>query len=474
MATAECRRFRSLRSGHDGYMTTAIVLFTRDLRVHDNPTLRAAVERAEQVLPVFVVDKAILASTYNAPNRAAFLSSALRDLDSALKDRGAHGLVVRCGDSAEEVAALADEVGAESVHLSADWTRYAVRRELHLTDVLRKAGRDLVVHDETVPVVPPAAVTPSGKDHFAVFTPYHRKWAEVGPRPVLRSPRRLVSPRVRKGKVPSSDDICPGRRARALPDGGETAGRNLMRSWLRSPVANYADRHDDLAGDATSRLSPYLHFGCVSAAELVERADGSEGAAAFVRQLAWRDFHLQVLAARPESAWRDYRHRGDHWRHSDSDLAAWQNGRTGIPIVDAAMRQLLAEGWMHNRGRLLVASFLTKTLYLDWREGARHFLHHLVDGDIANNQMNWQWVAGTGTDSRPNRVLNPIRQAARYDPDGEFVRRYVPELRSLPDRRVHKPWELSAEHRGQLDYPDPIVDLDEGRARFLATRDTKS
>jgi deoxyribodipyrimidine photo-lyase len=199
-------------------------------------------------------------------------------------------------------------------------------------------------------------------------------------------------------------------------------------------------------------LSPYLHFGCVSPVELVGRADRRKrGVEPFLRQLAWRDFHHQVLAARPEAAHRDYRPRGDRWHRDDEALQAWRDGRTGYPLVDAGMRQLAREGWMHNRARLVTASFLTKHLYVDWRLGARHFFDLLVDGDIANNALNWQWVAGTGTDTRPNRVLNPTLQAKRYDPAGAYVRRYLPEL-------------------GTPDYPPPIVDHRDAVAAFRAAR----
>ncbi len=187
--------------------------------------------------------------------------------------------------------------------------------------------------------------------------------------------------------------------------------------------------------------------------------------------MAWRDFHHQVLAARPDAARADYRPRGDAWREDPEALQAWREGRTGYPIVDAGMRQLRTEGWMHNRARLIVASFLTKTLYLDWRAGARHFLDHLADGDIANNQLNWQWVAGTGTDTRPNRVLNPLRQAERYDPTGRYVRRWVPELAGLENpREAHQPWRLGTSTLRRLGYPSPIVDLDTARNRFRAAR----
>jgi deoxyribodipyrimidine photo-lyase len=273
--------------------------------------------------------------------------------------------------------------------------------------------------------------------------------------------------------LPSRDELSG--LAEGLAAGGETEGRKRLTTWLRAGVTAYEDRHDDLAGDATSRLSPHLHFGTLSPVELVHRArrTGGPGAEAFVRQLAWRDFDRQVLAARPAAAGADYRTRHDQWRSERSaaeDIEAWKEGRTGYPIVDAAMRQLRHEGWMHNRGRLLTASFLTKTLYVDWRVGARHFLDLLVDGDLANNQLNWQWVAGTGTDTRPNRVLNPVTQAKRYDPDGTYVRRWVSELAALRGPEVHEPWKLRGPDRAALDYPDPIVELSEGLARFKRAR----
>jgi deoxyribodipyrimidine photo-lyase len=450
---------------------TAIALFTRDLRVHDNPTLLRAVDWAEQVLPLFVLDDAILGSAYFAPNRASFLIDALHDLDESLKQRGADGLVIRRGDTAREVAALADEVDARTVHVSGDWSAYAQSRQRRLEKLLAERGRELIAHGETLVVVPPGTFTPTDKDYVAVFTPYYRRWADHPRRPVLDPPPQLASPRVSKGRIPAVETLCPGQRARYLPTGGETAGRRRMQAWLQSSVTSYADQHDDLAGDNTSRMSPYLHFGCLSPTELVASAGQSPGAQAFVRQLAWREFNLQLLAARPEVAREDFRDRGDPWRRDPNDLAAWQEGRTGYPIVDAAMRQLTQEGWMHNRGRLIAGSFLTKTLYLDWREGARHFLHHLVDGDIANNQLNWQWVAGTGTDTRPSRVLNPLRQAERFDPEGTYVRRYVPELANIEGPAVHTPWKLPGDVRKGLDYPDPIVDLAEGRRRFLDARE---
>jgi deoxyribodipyrimidine photo-lyase len=374
----------------------------------------------------------------------------------------------------DAVTGVAAATGADAVHMAGGVSAYAQRREERLRNVLEAQGRRLIVHDTVVTAVAPGAVTPASSDHFAVFTPYFRHWSEQHLRDVRAAPRAI---RVPDGVVtegtPSRARVSgtsPG-----LAAGGERAGRKQLTAWLRRGVGGYEDGHDDLPGDATSRLSPHLHFGTLSPVELVHRARGvgGPGADAFVRQLAWRDFHHQVLAARPAAAAHDYRTRHDRWRSEGAaarDIEAWREGRTGYPVIDAAMRQLRHEGWMHNRGRLLTASFLTKTLYVDWRVGARHFLDLLVDGDIANNQLNWQWMAGTGTDSRPNRVLNPVTQAKRYDPDGAYVRRWVPELAGLAGAAVHEPWKQPGIERAKYAYPAPIVELAEGLERFRRGR----
>jgi deoxyribodipyrimidine photo-lyase len=454
-------------------MNVSVVLFTADLRLHDHPPLRAALDGAHEVVPLFVRDRAVTATGFPGPNRLAFLADCLRDLDEGLRARGGR-LVVRAGEVVDEVCRVACEVDADAVHLAADVSAYAQRREDRLRRALEAQGRRLFVHDAVTAAVPPGAVTPAASDHFAVFTPYFRRWSGRRPREVLAAPRTVRVPEgVGSGRLPSRAGL-PGVSA-GLAVGGETQARARLTAWLRSGIASYEDGHDDLGADATSRLSPHLHFGTLSPVELLHRARraGGPGAEAFVRQLAWRDFHRQVLAARPAAASADYRTRHDRWRsepEAHEDIEAWRAGRTGYPLVDAAMRQLRHEGWMHNRGRLVTASFLTKTLYVDWRVGARHFLDLLVDGDLANNQLNWQWVAGTGTDTRPNRVLNPLAQAKRYDPDGTYVRRWVPELAALVGPAVHRPWKLRGPERAALDYPDPIIDLTEGLARFRRAR----
>ncbi|MFE3906173.1 cryptochrome/photolyase family protein [Streptomyces sp. NPDC059153] len=451
-------------------MTVSVALFTSDLRVHDNPVLRAAVRDADAVVPLFVRDKGIHRTGFDAPNRRAFLADCLADLDAGLRRRGGR-LVVRDADVVAAARAVVVETGARSLHIAGGVSGYAMRREGRLHTALAAVGCTLHVHDAVVTAIAPGRIVPAGRDHFAVFTPYFRRWQAAGVRGTLTAPRAVRLPDgVESGPLPERAEVTgasPG-----LARGGESAGRRLLSSWLHGPLADYESGHDDLAGDVTSRLSPHLHFGCLSAAEVINRARqrGGPGADAFVRQLAWRDFHHQVLAARPDAAWEDYRTRHDRWRSDEDEVEAWRAGRTGYPLVDAAMRQLAYEGWMHNRGRMLAACFLTKTLYADWRVGARHFLDLLVDGDLANNQLNWQWMAGTGTDTRPNRVLNPVIQGKRFDPRGAYVRRWVPELAELADGEIHEPWKLTGPRRTAIDYPDPLVDLAEARARFERAR----
>ncbi len=444
-------------------MQTGIVLFTRDLRVHDNPALHAACEECERVVPLFVLDDAVLAA-FGAPNRVAFLLDALRDLDASLRARGG-ALVVRRGDVAAEVARVLEDVSAQAVFLSEDVSTYARRREQRLRD----AG--LAVHSlPGVTVIPPGEVTPSGGgDAFAVFTPYWNRWQAQPRRAVLESPTAIVLPDVDAGRVPGLAEIVTEALSPGLPAGGETTGRARLDAWLEAGLGAYGNGRDNLVDESTSRLSPYLRFGCLSPLEVAERAEGRAGGEAFVRQLCWRDFHYQLFADRPALAHEDMRPRGDRWRDDDDALAAWEDGRTGYPLVDAGMRQLREEGFMHNRARLVTASFLTKHLYLDWRVGAEHFADLLVDGDIPNNCGNWQWVAGTGADTRPNRMFNPTRQAQRYDPSGEYVRRWIPELVGIDGAAAHEPWKLGL--LAPADYPAPIVDHDEAVARFRAARE---
>jgi deoxyribodipyrimidine photo-lyase len=451
-------------------LRTAVVLFTRDLRVHDHPALHAACTEADRVVPLFVFDDAILGSRYAAPNRVAGLLDALGDLRVALRERGGD-LVLRRGDVVAEVRGLVEEVGATELHLSSDVSRYARRRQRAFEVLGDELDLRVEAHPGTV-LVDPADLAPSGGDHFRVFTPYWRRWVEQPFRAPLPAPDTVALPDgLATDELPDRRDLVDGDEAPERLRTGERAARARLEDWFGAAIEDYDEGRDHLADDATSRFSPHLHFGCLSTAEIASRVDRRRsGHDAFLRQLCWREFNHQLLAANPELPREDLRSKGDRWRDDEEALAAWQQGRTGYPVVDAGMRQLRREGWMHNRARLLTASFLTKHLYLDWRVGAWHFMDHLVDGDLADNFGQWQWVAGTGTDSRPNRMFNPVTQGQRYDPDGVYVRRYVPELEAADDALVHAPWEAGEQLFGGLDYPPPIVDHAEARERFLSAR----
>ena len=446
-------------------VSTVVVLFTRDLRVHDHPALHAATERGDHVVPVFVLDDRLLAR-FGAPNRVAFLLGALADLRRSLAERGS-GLVVRRGDTVAEVLRIAAERGADRIHLSDDVSRSAQARQARLTRAAHERGITVRTYPG-VTVVAPGDVSPGDSGApFRVFTPYWNRWRVAPWRTVLPAPPSVPTQGALEGEVlPDIRVLIGGTVARGLPRGGETEGRACVARWLRDGLAEYEDRRDDLAVEGTSGLSPYLHLGCVSPLELARRTVDEPGGEAFVRQLCWRDFHHQLLAAEPWIARDDLRPRHDRWRDDSEALAAWKEGRTGYPLVDAGMRQLLAEGTMPNRARMITASFLAKHLYLDWRLGAAHFAEHLVDGDVANNVGNWQWIAGTGADTRPNRVFNPTRQARRFDPHGTYVRRWVSELETIDGSEVHEPWRLGAPGA----YPSPIVDHGEAVRRFLDAR----
>jgi deoxyribodipyrimidine photo-lyase len=448
-------------------MAPALMIFTRDLRLHDNPALQAAISTSAQVIPCFVVDDEVLARYGSHATRLAFLADSLQDLDAGLRALGG-GLVVRRGPWIETVTELARSAGATRIHLADDYSAYA-RRRLAGLETAARSHRIEVIRHPGVALVSPGELTPaSGGSFFQVFTPYYRRWQATPLRSLRAAPAAVRLPDgLDRGAVPEPADLTTASPAADRPRGGETQGQERLRAWAGNGLAGYDTGRDDLAADSVSRLSPYLHLGCLSARTIVAELAGRPGSEAFMRQLAWRDFFHQVLAARPDAAWRDYRSRDDQWREDDRALRAWQDGQTGYPVVDAAMRQLRTEGFMHNRARMIVASFLTKDLYLDWRHGAAHFMRLLADGDIACNQLNWQWVAGTGTDTNAHRVFNPTLQGRRFDPGGDYLRRYVPELASLSADAIHEP---DPGTRRRCGYPEPIVDHRAAVAEYRARR----
>jgi deoxyribodipyrimidine photo-lyase len=454
---------------------TAIVWFRRDLRVHDHPALCAAA-RAERVLPVFVVDDRLLDGRFPAPPRAWFLRRSLEELRASLRERGGD-LVIAHGPPERELVRLARQAGADTVHHARDVSPFATARDERVRRALAEDGVRVDTHPGAFVVDDVGEPRTQAGQSYTVFSPFWRSWQSLPRREVLDPPARIALP----------DGIDPGEIPRALPDDsglddpiepGETAGRARMHAFLEHDLRDYADRHDRLEG-GTSELSPHLHFGTVSARELEAAARRHRGAGrdAYVRQLAWRDFYAHVLLHHPANARRAFRPEMDalQWEDDDAAFAAWAEGRTGFPVVDAGMRQLRARGWMHNRARLICASFLVKDLHVDWRRGEAHFMRWLLCGDAASNNGNWQWVSSVGVDPAPyfRRLYNPSVQQRRHDPDGAYVRRWVPELRRVPLERLSEPWRMPIAEQEAYgcvlgrDYPEPIVDHARERQRAM-------
>lgn len=441
-------------------MTTALLWFRRDLRLSDNPALVEAVASGDDVVGAFCLDDALLGPA--GPVRVAYLYRCLRALDEAMDGN----LVVRTGDPASVIPELAVEVDAASVHLAEDFGPYGRRRDEVVAEQLTAAGIE-VVRTGSPYAVPPGSVFTKAGGHYKVFTPFSRAWREHGRADPVRRPSDIPWRAVRSDGIPDDPDIGEVD----LPRAGEDAAGNRLDHFLRAKVGDYDDARNRPGEEATSRLSPDLRWGVLHPRQILARLGTSGGEKTFESELCWREFYADVLFHLPDSARSSMNETvgGMPWdsgTDAEERFEAWSQGRTGFPIVDAGMRQLLAEGWMHNRVRMIAASFLVKDLHLEWQRGARWFMHHLVDGDLASNQHGWQWTAGTGTDAAPYfRVFNPTTQAQRFDPDGTFVRRYVPELASVPNTWVHEP---SRSPDGlPAGYPAPIVDHREERDEAL-------
>jgi len=455
--------------------STAILWLRRDLRVHDHPALAAALEAADRVVPVFVIDDALLAGRWPAPNRAWFMRESLVSLSAALAERGAALRVLR-GRPVDVLPAVAREVAAADVFLTRDATPYGRARDRAVAERLRAAGvrvharRGLYVHE-------PDEVQAKDGRPFTVYGPYRRAWEALPRRVVLGAPDRIPGPPgARPDPVP--DLGGPTADPALVPRPGEPAARERLAAWLERDVDAYAATRDRLdLEDGTSRLSQDLRWGLLSPLEVVERAGGAgDGRRVFAAELAWREFYAHVLWHHPRVLREPFQpaFAGLPWREDPVAFDAWREGRTGYPVVDAAMRQLRASGFVHNRARMIAASFLVKHLLLDWRLGEAAFMRHLTDGDVASNNGGWQWTASTGTDPQPYfRVFNPVLQGRRFDPDGAYVRRWIPELRRVPGAAVHEPWALDAAEQAAagvrigLDYPAPIVDHAAARQRAL-------
>ena len=459
-------------------MSVAIAWFRRDLRMHENPALAAAAT-ADLVVPAFCFERGLWSGRHASANRNAYLRASLAELDASLRAAGSR-LHYRTGDPAVQIRQLARETGAERVHINRDHTAHSRARDRRVREALAGDGIELVGH-AGLSCAEIASIETGSGGPFRVFTPFSRAWMKADRRDPAARPRSLGSASaVDAGELLSEKAMGITAEAKRITDSagaGEKAGRRLMHAAVRS-AADY-ERIRDLPGlDETTRLSPPLHFGTISPLEL-ERLlaeQRSKGAAALRRQLAWRDFWLNVIRNFPENRTKEYdeRLRGMRWNDDPDSLRAWKRGETGVPYVDAGMRQLLAEGWMHNRARMAVASYLTKNLLIDWREGESHFMQHLLDGDESQNNGNWQWSASVGADPQPYfRVFNPVLQQQKFDPEGVYVRRWVSELRDFPHQHLAEPWKAPEDVQREAgcvigkDYPHPLVDLKESRAEAI-------
>ncbi|MEP6852617.1 MAG: deoxyribodipyrimidine photo-lyase [bacterium] len=429
----------------------SVMWFRRDLRLHDHPALSAAAA-AGPVTALFVLDD-VLRRPSGGP-RLAFLYRSLRALDADLRAAGGR-LVVRQGRPEQVVPAVAAEAGATSVHVSADFNPYGAARDDRVEDALGP-GTTLVRTGSPYAVAPGRVTKPDGTP-YKVYSAFYRRWREHG----WRDPADTNAPAIEWADtdpgidIPADPELAEGI---TLPVAGEAAAAATWARFTPDRLAAYAEGRNRPDRDATSRMSVYLKYGAVHPRTLLAQLGPHDEI--YRKELAWREFYAAILHFFPESA-RDYfvpemkRIAYADGAQAAEHLQAWKDGRTGFPIVDAGMRQMRAEGWMHNRLRMIVASFLVKDLHIEWTIGAKYFMEHLVDGDLASNQHGWQWTAGTGTDAAPfYRVFNPTAQGQKFDPQGDYVRRWVPELRGLTGADVHEPWL----HGGAPGYPAPIVD----------------
>ena len=454
--------------------STAIVWFRRDLRVHDHPALTAALASADTVVPLFVFDEPLLHGRCPSANRTWFMRESVAALSAAISERGG-SLRIASGRPADVVPALARELGASEVFVTRDAAPYGRRRDRVVAERLAAHGiqlrreRGLYVHEPDEVVTADAAA-------FTVYGPFRRAWQLLERRAMLPAPERIPGPAgARPDPIP---DVAPPSADRDLiPDPGEAAARARLERWLDGTVEQYASGRDRLGGEGTSRLSQDLRWGLLSPLEVVDRAEGAgEGRRVYVGELIWREFYAHILWHHPEVLRRPFQAAfADVHRRDDEAYRAWAEGRTGYPVVDAAMRQLRAAGYVHNRGRMVAASFLTKDLLLEYGLGEAEFMRHLTDGDVASNNGGWQWTASTGTDPQPYfRIFNPVLQGKRFDPDGIYVRRWVPELAAVPDNRIHEPWTMTQDEQATarcrigVDYPAPIVEHRAARERALA------
>ena len=436
---------------------TSIIWFRRDLRINDHPALLAAIESAEQVIPLFILDKKQIDEA--GEKLLAYMGQSLRALDESLGNR----LHIIEGDQVKVLKELIAEYGVEEVHISAEYERYGAERDARV----EAAGIKLVRTGSPYAVTPGRVLKPSDATPYKVYTPFYRGWRTHGYRAPAVTPKKF--------KI-----VQPTEKYRAFPDfqfpegvqvitAGEKAALKRFEAFTHNGLDSYDENRNLAAIDGTSKMSTYLKFGEIHPRTLLANLGESKAHDTFRKEIAWREFYADVLFNNPMTDIEYYAPKFKEMRYDKpgKKFISWCEGKTGYPFVDAAMRQLILEGWMHNRTRMVVASFLVKDLHLEWQVGERFFAEHLVDYDVASNAHGWQWTAGCGTDASPYyRIFNPIEQGKRFDENGDYIRKYVPELAHLSASEIHEPWLfLDGYSKG---YPERVVDHATERLESLA------
>jgi deoxyribodipyrimidine photo-lyase len=436
---------------------TSIIWFRRDLRINDHPALLAAIESSEQIIPLFILDKKQIDEA--GSKLLAYMSQSLRKLDESLGNK----LHIIEGDQVEVLTTLIKKYGVEQVHISDEYERYGAARDARV----EAAGITLIRTGSPYAVTPGRVVKPSDGTPYKVYTPFYKAWCIHGWRAPAVTPKKFncVEPTSEYRAFP--DFVMPD--GVSVIEAGEEAALKRFKAFTKSGLDSYDENRNFAAIDGTSKMSTYLKFGEIHPRTLLQGLGESKAHDTFRKEIAWREFYADVLFNNPMTDVQYYSEKFAQMRYDKpgAQFEAWCEGKTGYPFVDAAMRQLVLEGWMHNRTRMVVASFLVKDLHLEWQLGERFFADHLVDYDVASNAHGWQWTAGSGTDASPYyRVFNPIEQGRRFDENGDYIRRYVPELAHLSASEIHEPWLfLDGYSKG---YSERIVDHAVERLESLA------
>ncbi len=459
-----------------------VVWFRRDMRLDDNPALYHASRTGLPILPLFIIDEDLVAKLTSDGAAFDFQAECLRDLSAGIERLGG-SLKIRRGTVRDVFSQIVEEIKPGIVYFNQDYEPEAMDRDKAVSKLLRSSGIEVKsFHD--VAIHGPEELKTAEGGPYSVYTPFAVKWLHLPESAPLGVPARIRTPGLTSDPIPAGKDLGrPTTITAPIVHGGETAAKERWKLFLKSSVSEYDTRRDYPGVDGTSLMSPFLRFGCISAVRMyadlraVSLSAGTMARGAigkFVKELIWREFYMSALYYFPFTAERNYQRAFDRleWSRDNGMLEAWKKGLTGFPFIDAGMRQLNATGWMHNRARMAVASFLTKDLFIDWRVGAAYFGSKLLDIEAASNVGGWQWSASTGADARPMRIFNPTLQARHFDGTGEYIRRWVPELRNVPAAHIHEPGKMSGALQKDIgviigkDYPNQIVDHRAAAAAF--------